>query len=168
MNAIQLILAVALPEQQPTIFQERDDLPSNLFVPGDLLPVDAEAEATYARWPVRHNHPSHAGVKSRKGTPQIGDHNPSAYRQELVEAGLAGSLSNLALRLSESGRSAEALPYADTAVALFRQLAETNPDRYHPELARSLYNLAAILSTLGQHSKAEQLRSEAETLRINR
>src|SRR6266436_1277188 len=70
MNAIQLILAVALAEQQPTIFQERDDLPSNLFVPGDLLPVDAEAEATYTRWPVRHNHPSHAGGQVPQGRPR--------------------------------------------------------------------------------------------------
>ena len=56
---------------------------------------------------------------------------------------VAGSL------LSQLGRSAEALPIAQQAVATYRALALHDHDRYHPHLARSLLNLASRFSEIG-------------------
>jgi hypothetical protein len=50
-------------------------------------------------------------------------------------------------------------------VAMRRELAAANPDRYRPDLARSLTNLASTLSALGRHSEAGQLRREADSMR---
>jgi hypothetical protein len=36
-DAITLIFAVTSPEEQPAILKEDDDLPRNVFIPGDFL-----------------------------------------------------------------------------------------------------------------------------------
>jgi hypothetical protein len=58
---------------------------------------------------------------------------------------LAGSLNNLAIRLSEMGRRAEALAPAQEAVELRRTLAQRNPDAFQPDLAASLGMFGQIL-----------------------
>jgi len=63
--------------------------------------------------------------------------------------------------LSELGRPAEALPVAEEAVAMYRNLAAISSDRYRPGLARSLAWLAAIHEVLGQVVQAGSLRDEA-------
>jgi hypothetical protein len=62
--------------------------------------------------------------------------------------------------LSELGRPADALPAEQEAVAICRELAQADPGRYRPELARSLTKLCAIFSALGRHFEAEQVRNE--------
>ena len=57
---------------------------------------------------------------------------------------------------------AEALAAAEEAVAMFRELAATDPDRYRPDLANSLRLLADVLEALGQEAEAEAVRREAE------
>jgi hypothetical protein len=47
------------------------------------------------------------------------------------------------------------------AVTIRRELAAASPDRYRPELARSLSNLAAILDALGRTAEAEKIRNDA-------
>ena len=63
-------------------------------------------------------------------------------------------LLKLANRLSEVGRSGEALEVAQEAVDLYRELAQTSPAAYTPNLAGALNNLATILSEEGQYEEA--------------
>ena len=63
-------------------------------------------------------------------------------------------LHHLANRLSEVGRSGEALEVAQEAVGLYRDLVEVSPAAYTPDLAASLNNLATILSEEGQYEEA--------------
>jgi hypothetical protein len=57
---------------------------------------------------------------------------------ELSLNGLAGSLNNLGIRLSGLGRREAALAASEEAVAIRRRLAETRPDAFLADLARSL------------------------------
>ena len=63
-------------------------------------------------------------------------------------------LLKLANRLSEVGRSGEALEVAQEAVDLYRVLAQASPAAYTPNLAGALNNLATILSEEGQYEEA--------------
>jgi hypothetical protein len=63
------------------------------------------------------------------------------------------------------GRPAEALPVTEEAVTIRRELAAASPDRYRPDLVRSLNNLADVLAALGQHAGADAARNEAARLR---
>ena len=63
-------------------------------------------------------------------------------------------LHHLANRLSEVGRSVEALEVAQQAVGLYRDLVEASPAAYTPDLAGSLNNLANILKEKGQYEEA--------------
>jgi hypothetical protein len=86
----------------------------------------------------------------------------------LAEAGkaelalLSGNYSNW---LSELGRRADALEPAQEAVALYRALAQANPDAFNPDLASSLNNLANRLSALGRRADALEPAQEAVALR---
>jgi hypothetical protein len=51
------------------------------------------------------------------------------------------------------GWPSEALTVEQEAVATYRNLASTDPDRYRPELARSLANLGISLYELGRPSE---------------
>ncbi|MGI8519103.1 MAG: tetratricopeptide repeat protein, partial [Actinomycetota bacterium] len=55
-----------------------------------------------------------------------------------LRAELARVASNLGVRLSNLGRRLEALPPAEEAVKLYRELFEQNPDAFRPDLAKSL------------------------------
>jgi tetratricopeptide (TPR) repeat protein len=63
-------------------------------------------------------------------------------------------LTNLGLRLSALGRPADALPPAEEAVAIYRDLAAADPDRYRPHLANALTNLGARFSGIGRAAEA--------------
>jgi len=63
--------------------------------------------------------------------------------------------------LSQLGRPAEALPATEEAVAVYRELAAANPDRYRPELALSLANLGVRFSELGRPVEALPVTEEA-------
>ena len=78
----------------------------------------------------------------------------------------AGSLNNLANRLSALGRREEALAAAEEAVRLYRTLAQARPDAFMPDLAGSLNNLAARLSDLGRREEA--LAAVEEAVRLYR
>ncbi|MBI1200300.1 MAG: tetratricopeptide repeat protein [Phenylobacterium sp.] len=77
---------------------------------------------------------------------------------------LAGSLNNLANRLSALGQREAALEAAQEAVELYRTLAAARPDAFTPDLAGSLNNLAAHLSDLGQGEAALEAAQEAVKL----
>lgn len=68
---------------------------------------------------------------------------------------LAGSLSNLAIRLIDLGQREPALRAAQQAVDIRRELAAQRPDVYQPDLARSLIVLA--LRTRDARSAADAL-----------
>ena len=74
-------------------------------------------------------------------------------------------LSNLGVRLSGLGRPAEALPVAEEAVAIRRELAAASPDRYRPDLAASLSNLGVTFSELGRPAEALPVAEEAVAIR---
>jgi hypothetical protein len=63
--------------------------------------------------------------------------------------------------LSQLGRPAEALPPAQEAVEIRRELAATDPDQYRSDLARSLRVLALALNGLGRTTEAEAARRDA-------
>ena len=67
----------------------------------------------------------------------------------------------LGTTLDQIGRPAEALPVTEEAVVIWRELAEAYPDRYRPDLARSLRVLAHALDGLGRTAEAETVRREA-------
>ncbi|OLO49126.1 hypothetical protein BKH31_01200 [Actinomyces oris] len=73
-------------------------------------------------------------------------------------------LDHLANRLSDAGRSVEALEAAQEAVGLFRELVENSPEDHVPGLAGSLNNLANILSGLGRSGEALEVSQEAAGL----
>ncbi|ERH29518.1 tetratricopeptide repeat protein, partial [Actinomyces sp. oral taxon 172] len=84
---------------------------------------------------------------------------PQAYTPNL-----AGSLNNLAIRLSEVGERAEALVAAREAVGLYRGLAEESPAAYTPNLAMSMSNLSNCLSAVGDWEAALEVAREARQL----
>ena len=63
---------------------------------------------------------------------------------------LAGSLSDLAVRLAENERRADALLTSVEAVTAYRELAALNRDAYLPDLTRSLGVLGMVLLGNGQ------------------
>ena len=73
-------------------------------------------------------------------------------------------LLKLANRLSEVGRSGEALEVAQEAVDLYRELAQTSPAAYTPNLAGALNNLANVLSEVGRSGEALEVAQEAVDL----
>ena len=74
-------------------------------------------------------------------------------------------LHKLANRLSDVGRSGEALEAAQEAVELYRALVQGSPAAYTPHLAMSLNNLANILSDVGRSGEALEAAQEAVRLR---
>jgi tetratricopeptide (TPR) repeat protein len=87
--------------------------------------------------------------------------NPDRYRPDL-----AYSLTNLGACYSVLGRPAEALPPAEEAVTIHRELAAANPYRYRPDLAGSLINLGIFFRQLGR--PAEALLPAEEAVSIQR
>ena len=77
----------------------------------------------------------------------------------------AAALSNLAIRLGDSGRREEALAASEEAAALYRQLAEARPDAFLPDLAASLNNLAIRLGELGRRDEALAAAEESVAMR---
>jgi hypothetical protein len=73
-------------------------------------------------------------------------------------------LSALGVTFSELGRPADVLPVTQEAVAMYRELATASPDRYRPDLARSLTNLAEALTALDRIAAADTARDEATKL----
>jgi tetratricopeptide (TPR) repeat protein len=71
----------------------------------------------------------------------------------------------LGVTLAQTGRTAEALPPAQEAVEIRRELAAANPDRYRPDLAASLSNLGVWLSALGRMAEALPVTQEAVKIR---
>jgi tetratricopeptide (TPR) repeat protein len=70
----------------------------------------------------------------------------------------------VAVMLVDQGRLADARPFAEEAVNLFRELAAASPDEYRPGLAASLSNLSILLSRLGLAGEALPPMEEAATL----
>jgi tetratricopeptide (TPR) repeat protein len=85
----------------------------------------------------------------------------AAARPDAFLPGLAGSLSNLANRLGESGQREEALAAAQEAVRLRRKLAAARPDAFLPDLATSLAVLGVCLREDGRHDEAAKSFHEA-------
>ena len=73
-------------------------------------------------------------------------------------------LHHLANRLSDTGRSVEALEVAQEAAGLYRVLAQASPAVYTPDLAASLNNLAKFLSEVGFSVEALEVAQEAAGL----
>ncbi|MFT3875223.1 MAG: tetratricopeptide repeat protein [Propioniciclava sp.] len=61
---------------------------------------------------------------------------------------------DLSIRLSYLGEYRQALPHAQEAVNLHRDLADDNPTRHNPNLANSLTNLSNRLGNLGEYRQA--------------
>jgi hypothetical protein len=71
----------------------------------------------------------------------------------------------LSSRLAQAGRSAEALPPAQAAVGIYRELANETPGRYSAELAAALSDLAIRYFNLGRPQEAVAPGEEAVAIR---
>ncbi|MDF5757641.1 tetratricopeptide repeat protein [Spongiactinospora sp. TRM90649] len=76
----------------------------------------------------------------------------------------ASWLTTVGTLTAQLGRPADALPPTQEALTIRRELAETNPDRYRPDLARSLSNLGVQFSELGRPADALPPTQEALTI----
>ncbi|MFF5263299.1 serine/threonine-protein kinase [Actinomadura viridis] len=65
---------------------------------------------------------------------------------------------------SQPARAAKELPEQE-AVAIYRELAQADPDRYAPDLARSLSNLGNTLWRLGRHDEGLPVEQEVVDIR---
>jgi hypothetical protein len=63
------------------------------------------------------------------------------------------------------GRHTDALHAELEAVAIRREMAQTDPGRYGLDLAQALTSLAGTLSALDRDSEAEQVHAEAKRWR---
>ena len=77
---------------------------------------------------------------------------------------LAGSLTDLTVRLGRLGRLEDALAAIEEAVTIRRELAAARPDTFRPDLATSLNSLCAVLSDLGRAEHALAAIEEAVTI----
>ncbi|MGD0069281.1 MAG: tetratricopeptide repeat protein [Streptosporangiaceae bacterium] len=77
----------------------------------------------------------------------------------------AQRLSNLGIRLAETGDKHAALAYTLEAVAIHRRLAKADPDAYLPGLAQALKNLGVRLAGVGDKQEALALTREAVRIR---
>ncbi len=88
-------------------------------------------------------------------------------RRELAAAspdpppGPRNSLDDLGVLFSELGRSAQALPVTEEALAMWRELAAASPDRYRTDLATSLSNLVVRFSELRRLAEALPVTEQA-------
>ncbi|MFG3318131.1 SAV_2336 N-terminal domain-related protein [Streptomyces sp. NPDC048171] len=89
---------------------------------------------------------------------ELARQDPDAYRFDLARA-----LNNLSNRLSESGRSEEALAAITEAVDLYREAAPLNPTSVRSDLARYLSNLSVRLGDVGRSEEALAAITEAVT-----
>ncbi|MGW0866140.1 hypothetical protein [Streptomyces sp. NPDC002611] len=81
---------------------------------------------------------------------ELADSTPDAYRPLL-----AGVLHDLSLRLTEQADPDGALPLAERAVEIRRQLATDHPDVYLGDLTVSLDNVRHLLRALGRELEAD-------------
>jgi len=73
-------------------------------------------------------------------------------------------LDRLGVMLNQAGRPGDALPPTEEAVAIRRQLAVADPDRYRPDLPIALSNLGVWFSRLGRPADAVPPAQEAVAL----
>jgi hypothetical protein len=73
---------------------------------------------------------------------------------------------NFGVQVTEMGRPADAVPITEEAVAIYRELADINPGKYRPGLARALSNLSIQVQARGGAAGASP--AIAETVEIGR
>jgi tetratricopeptide (TPR) repeat protein len=76
------------------------------------------------------------------------------------------TLNNLAILYCDTQRMGEAEKAYQEALSIRRQLAQANPEAYHPDVAMTLNNLALLYSGTQRMGEAEKALTEALTLRI--
>jgi tetratricopeptide (TPR) repeat protein len=110
--------------------------------PNDALPLTQEAVEIYREL---------AGIS------------PDRYRPHLADslAHLGICFSALDHPLDALDRPNDALPITQEAVEIRRELAAVSPDRYRPDLARSLGNLGRLYFQLGRPAEALSVTHEA-------
>ncbi|ASF47964.1 tetratricopeptide repeat protein [Methylovulum psychrotolerans] len=82
-----------------------------------------------------------------------------------AKEGYAQSLGNLSVALYRIGKNDETVSFTQQVVAIYKQLAEKNPDRFEPDYAKSLNNYAAFLRDAGQYAEAQGFAQQALAIR---
>ena len=85
---------------------------------------------------------------------------PLARDNPAYQPNLAGTLTNVGIRLGGLGRDSEALAVTEEAVSLYRPLARDNP-AHQPNLAIALGNLGVHMGRMGRDSEALATTDEA-------
>jgi|HubBroStandDraft_1064217.scaffolds.fasta_scaffold32043_1 hypothetical protein len=102
-------------------------------------------------------------AQPRKPSPSAGNSPPPTPTTTAPTSHSAEQHRDLFSRL---GRPADALPSAQEAVTVYRQLATANPDRYRrPDLAHLRPNLSDIFLALKRTAEADEARQEATLIR---
>ncbi|RSM68921.1 hypothetical protein DL991_40790, partial [Amycolatopsis sp. WAC 01375] len=145
-------LAVALNQGGPfaaalTELAEHEDTPLPLAQLATAIPTGHAALRTLALTATQHSQP------------QL---DPTATDTDNLAARTAWS-NDLAIRLNEVGDRAGALAAIDETVTHYRQLAESDPGAFLPQLAGSLNNQANLRSEVGNRAGALAAIDEAVT-----
>jgi tetratricopeptide (TPR) repeat protein len=88
----------------------------------------------------------------------------SSAVQNQVLGHLAGRMNTLGVRFSNLEKLDEALSASREAVDIYRCLADTDPNNFRPEFARSLQNHGNHLAEVGRHDDALEATEEATEL----
>jgi tetratricopeptide (TPR) repeat protein len=129
----------------------------------DKPPSPAAKFASAAAQPPEPTRPADPATEYREAVAayrQLADAHPGRYRADLATA-----LTNLSLRLSEWGRTEEALEAGQEALVIRRELDEADPDRFRAELATCLVSLGIWYSELGRADDALKAEQEAVSIR---
>ncbi|NEO44227.1 MAG: tetratricopeptide repeat protein [Moorea sp. SIO4A3] len=86
---------------------------------------------------------------------------PGSERAEDLSLAEASQLNQQAIELYELGKYSEAIPLAERALEIRREVLGEE----HPDVASSLNNLAFIYESLGKYAEAELLHQQALALR---
>ena len=88
-----------------------------------------------------------------------------ADADERHKSNRAGHLNDLSNRLADLGKPDEALQAIEQAVEIYRELAQTGPYAFRPDLANSLNNLSNRLADLGKRNEALETSEQAVEIR---
>jgi tetratricopeptide (TPR) repeat protein len=163
LDSRQALLAVTLLARASSDYVEAEDLLSQaLPAVADLI---ADAQAPVETLMAIFNAIPYPTVVLAPAAATLGQRIASRLPAGTEPAVRAYWLSNLGLRLAELARPADALNAEQEAVAVYRELAAANPQRYRTDLAATLNHLGVRFSQLGRPAEALPAVEEAAAIR---
>ncbi|MEU0955402.1 tetratricopeptide repeat protein [Streptomyces niveus] len=156
--------ALAVTEESAAVFRQLADTEADPDTETDSVLLDRQLLAgsltNLGLWLAAVGRRSEALVASQQAA-SVEQLNVAGTVRDAVRATF---LHNHANHLQDAGRSAEALPVIEQAVALRQRLAEDNPSAHRHDLADSLTNLGNSLASMGRREEALEATGQAVVL----